>query len=366
MRASRARPRARSNGSSTNANEMRFPSDSASASVRTFTGTIALSGVGSSPRVSARSRSAPAASARQTSLTVAPATVLTWRTASRSTEWRTSVRRGPMRALSTEAGAGRRRSSPAASAARLSVPAIRDAADARLPCHARGAERRAQGLPGSQRHGPCRQPCRSGRLRRLPRHRQLRHSVGLDVEQKLSHLDRRTAVHQGVVDLRHQPAAAVREARREADLPERPAPVKRRRQHAVAEHREPRVVEFAAERAERKHVPFDVEVGIVHPERLAHPRRRPGEPAPEARQALQPAGYVAAQAPQRRALPPRGHSEGGAPRDVHVSARALDPQEGAIDRREPLGHGHRIGSAPRLVIGQVSEIRGSRLDTRSN
>jgi diacylglycerol O-acyltransferase len=58
---------------------------------------------------------------------VAPDSRLARRTSSSATAWRTSVLRGPMRALSAEAGAGRSRSSPAARAARRSVPAIRDA-----------------------------------------------------------------------------------------------------------------------------------------------------------------------------------------------------------------------------------------------
>ncbi|MEA2376265.1 MAG: hypothetical protein QOD13_172 [Thermoleophilaceae bacterium] len=143
MRARRDRPLARSSGSGTNANEIRLPSARAWSSGRTFTGTIALSGRGTSPRESAAARSAPAASARQTSFTVDPAARLTSRTSWRSTTWRTSARLGPMRAFSAEAGAGRRRSSPAASAARLNVPAIRDA-DARGSPAMRAAPRAAR------------------------------------------------------------------------------------------------------------------------------------------------------------------------------------------------------------------------------
>ena len=135
-----------------------MPSAPASSPPRTFTGTIALSGRGSSPRASVSSRSAPAASARQTSLTVPPATARTARTRSSSSAWRTSVRRGPMRAFSIEDGAGRSRSSLVVSAARRNVPAMRRAAEAGSPASraAPRAARRVSSAPEATASAPRR------------------------------------------------------------------------------------------------------------------------------------------------------------------------------------------------------------------
>ena len=119
---------------------MRLPSAPSSPSPRTDTGTIALSGRGSSPRATLNRRRAPATVARQTSLTVTAPSFLAPSTSSIIRECRTSVRFGPMGALSAEEGAGRSRSSPAASAARRSVPASRVAV-ARGTVAARAAER---------------------------------------------------------------------------------------------------------------------------------------------------------------------------------------------------------------------------------
>ncbi len=93
--------------------------------MRTFTGTIAFSAFGVSPRESAVSRSAPATAARQTSFTVVPVAARISATWSKRARWPTRVRLGPIGTLRYDAGAGRRRSSPTANAARRTVSYMR-------------------------------------------------------------------------------------------------------------------------------------------------------------------------------------------------------------------------------------------------
>ena len=226
----------------------------------------------------------------------------------------------------------------------------------RLPRHACGAARRAQGLPGSQRDGPRRQPRRSRRGRRLPRHRQLRNRVRLHVEQQLGDLHGRPPVHQRVVELGHDPAAAVREARRQPDLPQRPGAIERRGQHAVAEQLEALIVQLEPERPERQHVVGHVEVRVLHPERLPHPRRRPRQPAAEARDVAPgarrcggagAAASAAARPPARgtsrstrRACARSGSPPAGRSRRSLRGARPFpqDPERAALVHWTPVGN----------------------------
>jgi hypothetical protein len=134
------------------------------------------------------------------------------------------------------------------------------------------------------------------------------------------------------MDLRHEAAAIGPDPRRQANLPQRPVTRQRLAEHTVAEEVEAPVIELCVRDAELEHVPGDVEVGVVDPVGLAHAGQRVGEPAPEARHVLEPAGDVAPQRGQRGPRPPGCNPERGAPGHVHVGVGGLHAQERAVHR----------------------------------
>ena len=265
-------------------------------------------------------------------MTVASAAPLARRTSSRSTAWRTSVRRGPIVELSAEAGAGRRRSSPAARAARLSVPAIRAGGRAWLAGHARGPTGHAQGVLGAPRDGPRRQ-LRPSRGRVAPPTAPVARPPRAARRRTAAAPPRPPSGRPRARDGSWRPARSAR--RRSAGpggSPRAGGACRGARTARCRRELEALVVERESERAERQHVVADVEVGVLDPERLAHAGRRPRQAAAEARHALEPRGDVAAQPRQGRAWLALREPEGGAPSHVHVRARALDAQERPVDR----------------------------------
>ena len=167
------------------------------------------------------------------------------------------------------------------------------------------------------------------------------------------------------MDLRHHAAAPALKPRGEADPPERPVARQAGGERAVAQEREAAIVEPVFGVPSSSTWPRHVKVRVVHPERLAETGRRVGEPAPEARDVLEPGRDAAPQPGERGPRDALSHPEGGAPRHVHVRVGRLEAEERAVDRGEALWHGNRIVAGRAQVIRRLSKDRRREFDSRS-
>jgi hypothetical protein len=183
----------------------------------------------------------------------------------------------------------------------------------------------------------------------------LRLGVVGEVEEQHPDLDRRLPVDQRVVHLADHAAAAVVEPRREVDAPERATPVERLGQRVVGELREARPAHGL--RSEQSDVLGDVEVGIIHPTRLADSERRERQPAPEQRRVAQPARDRAAKLVEPRPVA-GGRPQQSDPGHVHVGVRRLQVKERRVEGRQTGGHpesGSRRGGASAMDCGPKSQ-----------
>ena len=149
--------------------------------------------------------------------------------------------------------------------------------------------------------------------------------VGGRVEQQRGELHRRDAVHHAVVGLADNGQAAVLQAVRDPQLPQRPAALERLGHHGVD-----RVSEPSGGRS--PDVPRQVEVGVVHPLRGVQAEWHGRKLLPVAGRAAQAASDVVAKRLEAGRHSAGGGFEQGRPTDVHVGGRALDVQKRSVER----------------------------------
>jgi len=142
-----------------------------------------------------------------------------------------------------------------------------------------------------------------------------RHRLG--VEQQRRQLDGGDPVDHAVVRLADQPDRAVVELVGDPHLPQRTLALQRHRHHGVDDR-----VEVAG--AGVHQVAVDVEVGVIHPRRLADAEGDRRQTLAIARRAADPRGDVVAQLIEIRARAVRRRFEDRGPADVHMGRRALD------------------------------------------
>ena len=220
------------------------------------------------------------------------------------------------------------------------------------PGIARRARRALGPAPGRPRllaHGRDAELRGGGRLLRGP-------VVGLEDgplsrvgEQGRGELHAADPVGHRVMNAAAEADATILETRHEREVPQRPGAVERLGEQGVDQ-----VVE-----AVQRHrfvgpgvgddVAGDVEARVVHPERVAQPRRRIGEPVPAARQLAQAGADRRPQRLHRRTLARGVRTAQPDPRDVHGRARRFEPQEGRIERRKLFQNAH-PGRAHRPIV----------------
>ena len=152
---------------------------------------------------------------------------------------------------------------------------------------------------------------------------------GVEVEEVDHQLGARHAVDRAVVHLRDDADVAVGQALDDVELPQRAAAVERRAGD-LRGHLGQLLVPAGGRRPDAADVVVEVEVGVLHPDRVVEPERHLHHPPPERRHQVEPGRdevldlreLVAAG--HRRRIEDRRHGH------VHVHARRLEVEEGGV------------------------------------
>jgi acetyl esterase/lipase len=154
------------------------------------------------------------------------------------------------------------------------------------------------------------------------------------------------AVHGAVVHLRDDADVAVRQALDDVELPQRAAPVERRAGDLGGQLGE-LLVSPRARGPDAADVVVEVEVRVLHPDRVVEPEGHLHDPTPERRHQVQAGLDEVLDLGELIAPGHRRRVEDGRHGHVHVHARRLEVQEGGVEAGESF-HG--------AVLGQTGEM----------